>query len=205
MQEQQLSTKHKTEDYETSLWNEIRNRMQHPSEKVVYVAIIENLYRRLTSLPIYSTRSNLIKLTALPRHTFAVHPINSTDELTQFYCSVENAHHSVQQFKLPLSNFKHLFQPDLAFHRDSLKTNTASMSSTALAENYLQETLSFTSHKNDHIIDIAAIIYWNCKQSSCYKKLPRIFNFLRYKYGQSNLTIRSCPRCAQKRVSKPTG
>lgn len=47
-------------DYEESLWEEVRNRTQGADEPVsIYIAIMENLFRRLPSMP-SSTDSSTI-------------------------------------------------------------------------------------------------------------------------------------------------
>lgn len=54
-------------DYETSLWNEIRSRTQHKTEKVaVYIAIMENLFSRLPEKPPMHQRVAIIRKNLQP-------------------------------------------------------------------------------------------------------------------------------------------
>lgn len=77
---------------ETVFWNEIRNRTQHPNEKVVvFAAVLENMFGRLPHVSSEATRLSVIRKNSK----------NSVAELVRCCRAVEDAKLSAAQFHPP--------------------------------------------------------------------------------------------------------
>ncbi|KAK4885930.1 hypothetical protein RN001_002201 [Aquatica leii] len=91
-------------DYENSLWDEIRNRTQGDNEPVaIYIAIMENLFKRFSSVPSEITRLSVIKGNLQPylQSQLTLQLICSISELTRTCRLLEDSQVRTNKFKPP--------------------------------------------------------------------------------------------------------
>ncbi|VEN52736.1 unnamed protein product, partial [Callosobruchus maculatus] len=115
-------------DYEESLWDEIRRRTQGSQEKVVvYLSVMENLFKKLPSVPPEDTRVQIIRRNMLPyiQTQLALYPIKTVGELLRLAKGIEETAFRVQKFCPPPANTRQLLEPELAYHRPIHNRNTA--------------------------------------------------------------------------------
>lgn len=167
-------------DFDLRLMDEIRQRTQGNGERAeIYIAVMENLFSRLTTIPDEKTRLALIRRNLQPHfQTALAYPTPvSFDELISRCKLVEDTHASVAQFKLPPSRSHNLLEPDLAFSR----TNSAvHATETRLARPKRTRTC------------------WNCGDGShispsCPKPQTRHC----FGCGKKNATKLTCPNCSK--------
>lgn len=177
-------------DYEAALWEEIRNRSQGPYETVtVYIAVMENLFRRLPHVPCESTRLTFIRRNLQPylHSQLALATVSSIAELTRVCKILEDARSHAAKFKNPPTNLHGLVEPDLAYHRPRHS------SSLAVVDDHVPEVAAVAPVVNP----VAKTTCWNCGQPnhrsiSC--PMPRKRHCFRC--GRPDVTVRTCPSCS---------
>nr|CAI5854858.1 unnamed protein product [Callosobruchus analis] len=105
-------------DYEDSLWEEIRMRTQGAQEKVIiFVSVMENLFRKLRVLPPEESRVRIIRRNMLPyiQTQMTLHTVRTVSELLNLSKSIEETAWRVQRFCPPPTNTRQLLEPELAY------------------------------------------------------------------------------------------
>lgn len=178
-------------DYEASLWDEIRTRTQGPDEPVaVYIAIMENLFRRLSSVPLETTRMQIIRRNLQPylQSQLALQFITSVGELIRLCKTVEDAQVRSARFRHPSSNWKNVLEPDLAYRK---ATSTFKIGVIG------NEPSPVASTSTQAIEATSPLTCWNCSQSghrSAQCPAPKRLHC--YSCGTPNVTVHTCPRCS---------
>lgn len=109
-------------DYENALWEEIRHRTQGAQEKVIiFVSVMENLFRKLSVFPLESARIQIIKRNFLPyiQRQLTTHSINSIHDLIQIAKMIEETEVRTQRFCPPPVTTRQLVEPELAYRKPS--------------------------------------------------------------------------------------
>lgn len=175
-------------DYETELWNEIRNRIQGPKERVGnYFACMKNLFARLPQLPSEQQKLAVLRRNILPYYINGVglQIYDSVDELLRLCKALETAKELASANRLPAINRLSVLEPDLAYHGNE---RSSIISSCSGGTNNTAEDM-LTANSDDKC--------WNCLGSGhrfrqC--RQPRKKRFC-YRCGQSDVTKFSCKRC----------
>lgn len=186
-------------DYEFSLWDEIRRRTQGSQERVMsFVVAMENLFRKLTQMPSESTKLQLVRRNFLPyiQTRLATQTFASVQELTRIARSIEETEYRVQRFVPPPTNYRHLIEPELAYHKPNYNVNA--VETTHLVS--VPEVLP-----SDDFVSIEAVSgstdqtsCWNCGGSGHrFNQCEQPRNRFCYRCGKSDVTSRSCPKCSK--------
>lgn len=182
-------------DYEFMLWDEIRRRTQGSQERVVnFVSIMENLFRKLPSIPSEASRVQLIKRNLLPciQSRLATVPINSLTELLQYGRAVEETEARVQRFVPPPTNYRHLLEPSLAYHKPSSNpfvTVVDHVKETPQSESLLDTPVP----QVDVVTSKTPSICWNCKQSGHrFRQCSKPRRKFCFKCGRDNVASWEC-------------
>lgn len=192
----QLREAFQPHDYEFSLWEEIRKRTQGSQERVInYVAVMENLFKKLSNRPSEDMRIQLIKRNMLPhiQSHLALQKISSLSELIRFAKTIEETEWRIQRFCPPPTTTRHLLEPELAYRR---VTQAASRVET-LDQAKTSEMLASTEVKSSPMC-------WNCNESGHrFRKCNKPKRVFCFKCGKDKVTTNSCPNCTKN--SKKTG
>ncbi|KAK4886883.1 hypothetical protein RN001_003154 [Aquatica leii] len=182
-------------DYEESLWDEVRNRTQGFDEPVsIYIAVMENLFRRFSDLPPEPVRLTVIKRNLQPylQTQLTLQAIFSISELTRVCKVLEDTHIRNSKFKPPPSNIKTVLEPDLAYRR-----STAYAPKLAVSSSHRSDDSSFKDSQCTTVGNvITPILCWNCKRSGHVAlRCPEPRSKFCYKCGCPNVTVRTCTKC----------
>lgn len=177
-------------DYEYSLWEEIRRRTQGSHERIInYVAVMENLFKKLSVLPSERDRVQIMRRNMLPniQTQLSLQPLTSISELIQLARTIEETELRIQKFVPPPSNLRHLVEPDLAYKKPS-GSNVASVKI---------ETKSQPSQSSDQY-NGSQPTCWNCNQTGHrFKKCKEPRKIFCFRCGQSNVIASTCPKCSK--------
>lgn len=174
-------------DYESSLWDEIRLRTQGAQERVIsFVSAMENLFRKLSSIPVESERIRIIRRNLLPRiqTQMSLTTTPTINDLIRTARMIEETEWRIRKFCPPPSISRNLMEPELAYRRPaSYETQAAPIDAREMA----QVSKSAESAP-----------CWNCGQTGhkfrkCQKK-RRIFCF---KCGKADVISAKCPDCSK--------
>lgn len=198
-------------DYESHLWDEIRNRTQHPSEKVaVYIAIMENLFRRLPHTPLEGTRIQIIRKNLQPYLTtqLALHSCYTLEELIRVCKTLEDAHIASKKFRPPSLSTHQLLEPDLGVRKHSSRQQVCTLQDDPFSltvASYPEteqpvrsvETMPTSIPLATKSVPLATITCWNCRNeghSARQCTAPKTKHC--YHCGHPNVTIKTCPKCS---------
>lgn len=181
-------------DYDYSLWDEIRRRTQGSQERVLsFVVAMENLFRKLSDPPSEQTKLQLIRRNLLPyiQSRLAICPVNSIAELLRLSRGIEETETRVQRFQPPPTNYRHLLEPELAYHRPLTNPVAA-----------VEEPCSDASREFPNINAVSGSIKpphcWNCKKSGHrFRQCTQPKRRFCFKCGRDEVTSRSCPVCSK--------
>lgn len=183
-------------DYEINLWDEIRNRTQGDNEPVViYLAIMENLFSRLSRIPVELERVGFVRRNLQPylQAQLALQDVQSMAHLGQLCKMLEDARTRASKFKNPPTPIQSL-EPDLAYRRNRVEARAASIETRPLDES-ATKLLPDLSTVNMPSRPFGAC--WNCNQTGHLAircPLPRQLKCFRC--GKPDVTVRNCPVCS---------
>nr|CAI5848669.1 unnamed protein product [Callosobruchus analis] len=181
-------------DYEDSLWEEIRMRTQGAQEKVIiFVSVMENLFRKLRVLPPEESRVRIIRRNMLPyiQTQMTLHTVRTVSELLNLSKSIEETAWRVQKFCPPPTNTRQLLEPELAYqvpaqHRRSTLNRPPDVSPLAV------DAVSLDGGSNQPLC-------WNCKSPGHkFRRCTRPRTIFCYRCGRENATSASCQNCLPK-------
>lgn len=190
-------------DYEESLWSEIRNRTQHPSEKVVvYVAIMENLFNRLPVQPSEESRIAIVKRNLQPDYLthLALQPISSMEKLVDVCHRLEEAKIVASRYRLPPTSGANLVEPELSATR--ARGRTSSVHEISEAQQVRGNDTPQAPYTEPRMITtlkpiVAEVNCWNCRsQGHLHKACVQPKQKFCYRCGLSQVTVRTCPKCS---------
>lgn len=173
-------------NYDLMLMDEIRQRTQSTSERVeIFIAIMQNLFSRLSKPPVEAERIALIRRNLLPQfqRACALQSIPTLSELIRVCRLVEDTEHDVAHYHAPPSVNSFTLEPDLAV-QTPVRPRVAEVSA---------------------CLPRTTFVCWNCGQpghgfSQCQAR-RRLFC---HKCGLHDVDTRDCPKCSA-RVPKKRG
>lgn len=195
----QLKDAFQPSDYEYALWDEIRHRTQGSQERVLnFVVAIENLFKRLPSIPDETARLHIIRRNLLPyvQSHLATQQISSIQELIQLSRSIEETQTRIKRFNPPPTNYRNLMEPELAYHRPTYAINTIE-SPLTYSQCDTDRSNSAQNPIKGNVIPVAPLC-WNCKEPGhTFKKCNRPRAKFCYRCGKADVTVRSCTTCTK--------
>lgn len=209
-------------DYENDLWDEIRARKQGQNEKVIiFIAVMENLFSRLTHHPTEFTRLEQIRRNLLPyfQSQLSLRFIRRISDLRELCKQLEDTKYQIERFQSPIShNSRRSLEPDLStktstfrrvnevFHEQNFEQNLSDLTYlNPLPSTSANSSNNYPEGVNNNIsVDALDVTCWNCKARghswrSCKAKLNRFC----YSCGNPNVTVRNCMRCAKNERTGP--
>lgn len=178
-------------DYEYALWEEIRRRTQGAQERVInYIAIMENLFKKLASPPSEEQRVELIRRNMLPyiQTGLSLRNLGSINELCSLAKAIESTESRIRQYCPPPTNPKLLIEPDLVYKKptNSIFANPVQI------------------HASSENVDVAVAEVpiksncWNCGDSGHkFRKCSKTKNIFCFKCGLRDVTLKNCSRCSK--------
>lgn len=172
-------------DYDDVLWDEIKSRTQGDREKVtIYIAVIENMFSRLSCPPSEDVRIKQIKKNLLPCYLphITLIKFETVQGLADMCRMLEEA--QVCQARSTAKRYTTPLEPDLAYvqvrdeSKDSLVPNNGSV------------------NRDDRRRDVKC---WNCNKlghRSYECNMPKSSVFC-YGCGQRNVTKPKCTKCSK--------
>lgn len=185
-------------EYEEDLWADIRLRTQGQGERTTtFIAVLQNLFNKLTDTPNERTRIRIIRRNLLPyiQTQLALRDFTTIAELAAACQRVEEAQVRIGRFKPPPTN------PNLVTERE-LMYNPRKCSAALHSVQPVPSVADGTESPHPTSCPIptrnnSKITCWNCHQTGHIKKdcsgpLARHC----FSCGKLGVTKRSCPRCS---------
>lgn len=195
-----LRTTYLSPEYDEEIWNDLRNRSQGPEEKAaIFIAVMENLFRKLSERPPESKRLTIIRRNLLPylQNQLALQRITAISELIQACQTVEAVRLRSERVRPPPSNPRLVAEPHLMYR--PLRSSTSAAIETALQ--------SVRGHSTEATISASPVVQspnpspeircFNCRNlGHVARNCGQPHRRRCYRCGESNVTIRNCPRCS---------
>lgn len=195
---------------EDELWEQIKRRKQKRNESItIFIAQLENLFRRLPRMPVESTKVRYIRQNLLPEYfnQLALYDINSVTELTVLCKKLEDAAY-IKSKNHPVLSVSDLYEPSSSHSNqrkpfNNLKNQNKSFKKFSNKAKFSNdsniESAPSTSVLPDNSNKVKKqVVCWNCNQpnhtyTNCLLK-RRLFCF---HCGKSDVKFPNCPDCSK--------
>lgn len=196
-------------DYEVALWDEIRARTQGISERpLIYIAIMENLFKRFLNPVPESVQLKLIVRNLLPyyQQQLSLRQPMSIPELKGLCRLIEDTKIRSDKFQGPPSCTSTTLEPELAYKKFHTKPFQKNMNISQLS-NSLDNNSCFTNENHSHEICSSGNINsintkvkcYNCDEHGhVFQKCTKKKNVFCYGCGQKNVIKSKCQACISK-------
>lgn len=185
-------------DYEYGLWDEIHRRTQGSQERVIgFVVAMEALFRKLPTLPLESSRLQVIRRNLLPhiQRRLSTERVETLQDLLRLSRFIEETEARVQRFAPPPTNYRTLLEPSLAYHKPAsyVALINESQELPAPSESY---------DCQDGTPDLAAIntssTCWNClAPGHNFRQCPDPRKRFCFRCGHRDVISKDCPKCSK--------
>lgn len=194
-------------EYDEDIWNDIRNRTQGEGEKTaVFIAIMENLFSKLSKKPDEASRLRMIRRNLLPfvQNQLALHPINSLTELITACRHVEDVLVRTQRLRPPPTNPNLVTEPELMYRRPrypnaAVVSNQPEDDLISFAEPNTSAIHALSPTSPGNFSNRSSVVCWNCRKTGHVKRnCTQPLSKHCFKCGTANETTRTCPKCSGK-------
>jgi len=176
-------------DYDDKVWDEINSRKQARNESLaIFVAVLNNLFERLTKTVKDETRLRVIKKNMLPHYTSALvlHTYDSVDELLSLGKRIDEAYahkrNSIEPKKVHTLN------------TESIPRNEPKNPPRGPSKHNVKEAPAPSSPSSSKSLNC-----WNCGLANhLYSSCKAKKGIFCYRCGRRNVTTHTCPKCASK-------
>lgn len=165
-------------EYEEDVWNNIRNRTQGVGERVaIYIAMMENLFNKLSTKPTEETRVRMIKRNLLPdlqRQLSLLH-VDTLSDLLDACQQVEDVENRASRIRPPPTNHSLVTERDLMFRRARPQVSAVAA----------------------EVHEVNTVLCWNCRSTGHLHRVcpqPRQRQFC-FRCSQDDVTTNTCPKC----------
>lgn len=197
-----LRTTYLSPEYEEDVWNDIRNRSQGPDERAaIFIAVMENLFRKLSERPDESKRLTIIRRNLLPylQNQLALRRVTAISELIQACQAIEGVRLRTERIRPPPTNPRLVAEPQLMY-RPPRSYGAAAIETSAVGPiptDVIEGASASTAPMPPGVPGSRAIRCFNCDglghvARNCNR--PRVRRC--YRCGRADVTIRTCPSCS---------
>lgn len=190
-------------NYDLALMDEIRSRTQASNERVeIFIAIMENLFSRLSKTLDEETRVNYIIRNLQPKFQrfCALQNIASLSELISICKRLEDTELQISKFKDPPTRTSYTLEPDLSCPPTYKPSSTFSKNSRPKIA-----TLENTPVPNSKPTGRKMPACWNCNSTEhLYPKCPEDLGLFCFGCGRKNVTKSRCPKCSKNGYGGPS-
>lgn len=188
-------------DYEYGLWDEIRRRTQGAQERVLtFVVAMENLFRKLPSVPSDDTKINIVRRNLLPyiQSRLATHRVTSMPELLSLARTIEETETRIQRFTPPPTNYRTLLEPSLAYQKPRTQ-----LSAVRAAPQDLLTPPSLSEVPDEELCAVETSakqqpLCWNCgEMGHRFRKCQKPKQTFCFKCGRANVVTTNCSNCSK--------
>lgn len=167
-------------DYDSELWIQIRERKQGPKERIaIYVAVMKNLFGRLSSLPSEGEQLSIVRRNILPeiRAHLALRDVKSLEQLTALCNTLEQtifpALYQVHQ-KTSIAVVEVESNDRAKYSEENLNTLTSSVNPSQGKSN----------------------VCWNCEgRGHSWRDCNTARTRFCFRCGTKNVVVPTCPKC----------
>lgn len=190
-------------EYDEDVWADIRSRTQGLHERATtFVAVMQNLFHKLSEVPGEQTRLRIIRRNLLPyiQSQLALTDCDTIAELTVACQRVEDAQARIARFKPPPTNPALVMERELMYnprqHRHQVTTIDTPRSTDPGPTPLLGNLNQASSSTQPVTRGVQTLTCWNCRQRGHLRRdcrQPRA----RYCFGcgHPDVTRATCPRC----------
>lgn len=202
---EQLKSTFLPPEYDEEIWNEIRSRTQGAEEKTaIFAAVMESLFRKLSSPPSEATKLRKIRRNLLPhlQTQLALHQPNSVRELVDACRILEAVHQRTVNLRPPPTNPNSVLEPELMYRRPKSYPRANAVDTDpeqkmmALPEPGSAVKSSSTPQTARDASRPTAVNAkcWNCGATGhLYRQCRQSFRKHCFKCGKENHTVKTCP------------
>lgn len=195
-----------TGEYEEDVWADIRSRTQGLQERVTaYLAVMQNLFRKLSEMPSEQTRLRIIRRNLLPyiQTQLALTNIPTLEELYAACQRVEDAQSCIGRFRPPPTNPNLVTERDFMYQPPRQRQHINYIAPTSITNSGPQpQSTSGSLLRPQQVLNHSGnnrvgLICWNCQEGGHVKRdcqKPRMKRC--FKCGQPSVIGSGCPRCS---------
>lgn len=186
-------------EYEEDLWTDIRLRTQGQCERTMaFVAVMQNLFSRLSERPNEHTRLRIIRRNLLPhiQGQLALSNFNTISELLAACQRIEDAQVRAERFKPPPTNPNLVTEQALMYNPRRYRTAVHSVQAILGVAAGEAESLP-TASASAPVRHSSRVVCWNCRQTGHVKRsCPNPPTRHCFGCGEPGVIRQSCPRCS---------